>query len=125
MDQARLLQLLFGLLSLPKANSIRILPAWLGRERESVTKWAISKLRPHEPCPLVHYHVLLYGKVLFGSAQCLCIFWNLELSTIREQKMYCVYGNSSWYIHIHMVVRNTKEEVRYWEGPLSEVPLFF
>ena len=35
--------------------------------------------------------------------------------------MYCVYGNSSLYISTE--IRYT-EEVHYWEGPLSEVPLY-
>ena len=34
--------------------------------------------------------------------------------------MYYVYGNSSWYIHGGPLFG----EVRYWEGPLSEVPLY-
>ena len=34
--------------------------------------------------------------------------------------MYCVYGNSSWYIHSGPLHRGS---VCYWEGPLSEVPL--
>ena len=51
--------------------------------------------------------------------QRLSIVQNLKV-VVREPKMYCIYGNSSWYI----VVRYT-EDVRYWEGPLSEVPLYF
>ena len=98
MDQARLLQLLFGSLSLLKAKSIP-LPALLGHEPESTTQWAISKLRPHEPHPLVHYQTCFYmGRCC--SVHNTCPLSGIQrLSAIQEQKMYCIYGNSSWYIH--------------------------
>ena len=68
-DQARLLQLLFGSLSLPKSNCICIQSVWLGRKRESVTQRAISKLCPHEPHPLLHYQMCFYmGK--YRSVHC-------------------------------------------------------
>ena len=41
---------------------------------------------------------IINGKVSFGT-QSLSIVLNSEVSTIQEQKMYCVYRNSSWYIH--------------------------
>ena len=37
--------------------------------------------------------------------------------------MYCIYGNSSWYNNTYTTVRYS-EEVRYWEGALSEVPQY-
>ena len=44
------------------------------------------------------------------------LFGIRRLSAIRKQKMYCVYA-------VARLVRYT-EKVRYWEGPLSEVPLY-
>ena len=44
-----------------------------------------------------------------------------EVSTIREQKMYYVYGKA---VGTSTVVRYNIEEVHYREGLLSEVPLW-
>ena len=65
----------------------------------SWTALAISQLRPHEPCPLFHYwRCFSIGKCRSVRSAC-PLFGIRRLCVIREQKMYCVYGNSSWYIH--------------------------
>ena len=81
--------------------------AWPGRGRESVTPRVPSKLHPHQSRPLVRYRRC--KKVSFGT-QRLSVVRNSEVFAIREQKMYCVYRNSCWYIHI----ARYSEEVRYW-----------
>ena len=57
---------------------------------------------------------------LYRSIRCACPLSGIQrLSAIREQKMYCVYGIA---VGTSTEIRYTKE-FRYWEGPLSEVPL--
>ena len=114
-DQARLLQLLFGFLSLPKANS---LPIALGLKQESVTLLEISKLHPHELCLLVCYRrCFIWESVVRHAA---LVYWP-EFRSVRYSgaenvlSMGIAVGTST-------VVHYT-EEVCYWEGPLSEVPL--
>ena len=61
----------------------------------------------------------MYWKVLLGT-QRWSVNRNSEVAAIREHKMYCVYVNSS---RTSTVLRYL-EEVSYWEGALSEVPLY-
>ena len=74
---------------------------------------AISELRP-----LVRYwRCFSIGKC--RSVRSVCpLFGIRRLSAIWEQKMYIIIA-----VGTSTAVRYS-EEVRYWEGPLSEVPLY-
>ena len=65
-----------------KPAAYRILAAWLGHERESVTQRAISKLCPHEPHPLVHYWMCFY------IGKCCSVRSTWPLSGIRRCQLF-------------------------------------
>ena len=86
-----------------------------------VTLWAISKLCPHEPHPLVHYQMWFYmGKCRLVHSTCR-MFGIRRCPLFGSRKCTASKGIA---VGTSTVVRYT-EEVRYWEGPLSEVPLYF
>ena len=70
------------------------------------------------PAHFLLSEVFFYWKVLFGT-QCLPVIRNSEVSAIGSSKHIASTGIA--------VGRSTRvrytEEVRYWEGPLLEVPL--
>ena len=92
-EQVRLLELMLGVAH--TAKTAYRCPV----ELRSWTPLAISELRPHDPRPLVCCQ-RCFSIGNFRSVRSACpLFGIRRLSAIREQKMYCVYGNSSWYIY--------------------------
>ena len=78
---------------------------------------ALSKLHPHNPHPLVRYwKCFSIGKCCLVCSACL-------LSRIRRCPLFGSITSTGIAVGTSTVVRYT-EEVRYWEGLLSEVPLY-
>ena len=115
-DQARLLQLLFGSLSLPKANSI---PKY--RDANEKARRRLIFLSSAHTCP-AHLSVIGGDFVLESVARYAAL---VRYSEFRGCPLFgsnkCT-ASTGIVVGISTVVRNS-EEVRYWEGPLSEVPL--
>ena len=118
MDQARLLQLLFGSLSLPKANSI-------GKYRG-----ANEKVRPRliflssaHTYPPPHLSIIGGDFVLESVARYIALVHYSEFGGCPLFGSRKCTASTGIAVGTSTVARYS-EEVRYWEGPLSEVPLY-
>ena len=120
MGQARLLQLLFGSLSLPKANSVRIHLKYRDADEKA---WPGGFFLSSAHTSPTHLSVIGGDSVLESVVLCAAFvryseFGGCPLFRIRKctASMGIAVGTST-------VIRYS-EDVCYWEGPLSEVPLY-
>ena len=119
--QARLLQLLFGSLSLPKANSVRIYtPQVPGRGRESAARRFFLSSAHTSPA---HLSVIGGDFVLESVVRCAAFVRYSQFGGCPLFGSIKCTASTGIAVGTSTLVRYS-EEVRYWEGPLSEVPLY-
>ena len=118
MGQDRLLQLLFGSLSLPKANSVRIHLKYRDAN-EKTWPGRFSELRPHQPA---HLSVIGGDFVKESVVRCATFVRYSEFGGCPLFGSIKCTASTGIAVGTSTLVRYS-EEVRYWEGPLSEVPL--
>ena len=118
MDQARLLQLLFGSLSLPKANSIRKY-----RDANEKARPRLIFLSSAHTCP-AHLSVIGGDFVLESVTRYAALVRYSEFGGCPLFGSRKCTASTGIAVGTSTVVRYS-EEVRYWEGPLSEVPLYY
>ena len=116
MDQARLLQLLFGSLSLPKANSIH-------KYRDTN-----EKERPREMFMSSAHTFPAHLSIIRGDFVRESVVWYTALVRYSEFGGYPLFGSRKCTASTGIAVGTStvvcySEKVRYWEGLLSEVPL--
>ena len=118
--QARLLQLLFGSLSLLKANSVRI---YLKYRDANEKAWPGGFFLSSAHTSPAHLSVIGGDFVLESVVRCAAFVRYSEFGgcpLFGSRKCTASTGRA---VGTSTVVRYS-EEVRYWEGPLSEVPLY-
>ena len=116
-DQARLLQLLFGSLSLPKANNIRKY-----RDANEKARSRLIFLSFAHTCP-AHLSAIGGDFVLENVARYAALVRYSEFGGCPLFGSRKCTASTGIAVGTSTVVRYS-EEVRYWEGPLSEVPLY-